>query len=88
MTLGVSVRTSDNGSAFEPLDIDSERCKGCGLCVDACPKHVLTLDDSVVNERGYHPVRLSDAAECTSCALCARACPDVVFTIYARPRAT
>ena len=71
---------------FEPLDIASDRCKGCGLCIDVCPKHVLALDESVVNELGYHPVRLIDAARCTSCALCARICPDVVFTVYAQPK--
>ena len=88
MALAVPARANEQGSTFEPLNIASERCKGCGLCVDACPKDVLALDNSIVNERGYHPVRLTDAAACTSCALCARVCPDVVFTIYARPRAT
>ena len=72
--------------AFEPLDITVDRCKGCGLCVTVCPKGILELDVSIVNELGYHPVRLSDAAACTSCALCARICPDTVFAVYARPR--
>lgn len=71
---------------FAPLEIALDRCKGCGLCVDVCPKHVLALDGSIVDALGYHPVRLIDAAACTSCALCARICPDAVFTVYARPR--
>jgi 2-oxoglutarate ferredoxin oxidoreductase subunit delta len=71
---------------FQPLDIATDRCKGCELCVHICPRHVLELDTSVVDRLGYHPVRLTDAAGCTSCALCARVCPDVVFTVYARPR--
>jgi 2-oxoglutarate ferredoxin oxidoreductase subunit delta len=73
-------------AAFEPLAIAADRCKGCGLCVDICPKHVLAMDEQVVNPLGYHPVRLTDADACTSCALCARICPDVIFTVYARPR--
>ena len=73
-------------SAFEPLDIATDRCKGCGLCVAICPKDVLALDTAVVNRLGYHPVRLIDPAPCTSCALCARVCPDTVFAVYARPR--
>lgn len=74
--------------AFELLDIAADRCKGCGLCVAICPKHVLTLETSFVNEHGYHPVRLTNSAACTSCALCARICPDAVFAVYARPKGT
>jgi 2-oxoglutarate ferredoxin oxidoreductase subunit delta len=71
---------------FEPLEIATDRCKGCQLCIDVCPKHVLTLDETVVNALGYHPVHLTDADACTSCALCARICPDAIFTVYARPK--
>lgn len=73
-------------TTFEPLDIAEDRCKGCSLCVGACPKHVLVLDETFVNVLGYHPVRLIDAAGCTSCVICARVCPDSVFTVYARPK--
>ncbi len=73
--------------AWSPLDIAAHRCKGCELCVAACPKACLALDISVVNALGYHPVHLVDAAACTSCAFCARVCPDAVFTVYAAPKA-
>lgn len=69
-----------------PLHIATDRCKGCELCVTACPQHVLALDRETVNALGYHPVVLTDAAGCTSCALCARVCPDAVFTVYAAPK--
>lgn len=72
---------------WAPLAIASERCKGCELCITACPHHVLALDERVVNRLGYHPVRLTDPAGCTSCVICARVCPDVVFTIYAPRKA-
>jgi 2-oxoglutarate ferredoxin oxidoreductase subunit delta len=89
--MAIAVRSITSGpntrEAFEPLDIAVDRCKGCGLCVSICPKNVLVLDVSIVNELGYHPVRLTDAAACTSCALCARICPDSVFAVFARPRA-
>jgi 2-oxoglutarate ferredoxin oxidoreductase subunit delta len=73
-------------ASFTPLDIATDRCKGCELCVHICPKHVLALDERVVNRLGYHPVYLTDADTCTSCALCARICPDVVFAVYAPPK--
>ncbi len=69
-----------------PLEVEADRCKGCELCITACPHGVLALDTTCVNRLGYHPVRLTDAAGCTSCAICARVCPDAVFTIYARPK--
>jgi len=71
---------------WSPLVIAEDRCKGCELCVGACPKSVLALDRSRVNALGYHPVLLTNAADCTSCAFCARVCPDAVFTVWAAPR--
>ena len=71
---------------WSPLLIATDRCKGCELCVTACPKACLALDEGVVNRLGYHPVRLTEESACTSCAFCARVCPDVVFTVFAAPR--
>ena len=78
-----SVAGPDGPATWSPLDIAAERCKGCELCIGACPQHVLALDERIVNPLGYHPIRLTDPAGCTSCALCARVCPDAIFTVYA-----
>lgn len=78
--------TAPAPSVWFPLAIAGDRCKGCELCVWACPHHVLVLDDGIVNPLGYHPVRLTDPAGCTSCALCFRVCPDDVFTVFAPRR--
>ncbi|MBE6600192.1 MAG: 4Fe-4S dicluster domain-containing protein [Ruminococcaceae bacterium] len=56
-------------------------CKGCGLCVEACPKKIITLDPEVLNKKGYHPAGIKDADKCIACAMCATMCPDVVITV-------
>ena len=63
------------------IEIDDEYCKGCGLCVWACPQEVLILDENELTMRGYHPVRLI-AEGCTGCALCAVMCPDAALGVY------
>ena len=65
--------------------IRSDRCKGCELCVHACPQEVLRLADTY-NARGYRPVTLDESRKtCTGCGVCAVVCPDVVFTVYREP---
>lgn len=73
-------------AGWSPLAIATDRCKGCELCISACPKDCLALDTATVNVLGYHPIQLTDADACTSCAFCARVCPDIVFTVFAAPR--
>lgn len=65
--------------------INRERCKGCELCVRACPQGILHLS-TTFNARGYHPIELDDpTGACTGCSLCALVCPDLVFTVYREP---
>ena len=56
-------------------------CKGCGLCVRACPKGVLGISKTKLNAKGYHPASVVDQEACIGCASCARTCPDVAITI-------
>ena len=56
-------------------------CKGCGLCVAACPKKILELDKTRLNAKGYHPATCVNPDECIGCAFCATQCPDVVITV-------
>ena len=65
------------------VTFDVERCKGCELCVSACPQGVLAMDEAQLNAKGYHPAMLVDPqGQCTGCALCAVVCPDVVIAVY------
>ena len=56
------------------VDLNSEECKGCGLCVEACPPKILSLADRL-NRYGYHPVAYSGAG-CTGCGVCFFVCPE------------
>lgn len=56
-------------------------CKGCGLCVRACPKDVLALSRTKLNAKGYHPAEPVNPEACIGCASCARTCPDVAIRI-------
>ena len=61
--------------------IDIERCKGCGLCVEFCPRDNLRLSDEVT-PRGVHPAEVCGEGVCTGCKLCVLMCPDVAILIY------
>ena len=63
------------------VTINEVVCKGCGLCVRACPKHVLALSRTKLNAKGYHPAEVTDPEGCIGCASCARTCPDVAIRI-------
>ena len=63
------------------LTFREERCKGCGLCADACPKHILSLSKTRLNQKGYAPVEMTEPEKCTGCAFCATMCPDCVITV-------
>jgi 2-oxoglutarate ferredoxin oxidoreductase subunit delta len=60
--------------------INTERCKGCGLCVIVCPKSCIIISKQS-NKSGYFPAEATNA-ECTGCALCAIICPEVVIEVF------
>ena len=62
-----------------------DRCKGCGFCVEYCPKDVLALSASF-NRKGYHPPEVVSHGECVNCDLCEMICPEfAIFSVAASP---
>lgn len=62
--------------------VNTERCKGCELCVVACPAGVLELDSKEVNNRGYHYAYMKSPDSCIGCASCGYVCPDGCIAVY------
>ena len=66
------------------IQVDIDTCKGCELCIEACPQESLQLSESL-NGQGYHyAVLIRD--NCTGCENCAIVCPDAVITVYRAPK--
>jgi 2-oxoglutarate ferredoxin oxidoreductase subunit delta len=56
-----------------------DRCKGCGYCIEFCPRHVLEFSTRF-NAKGYHPPAVRKPDECVNCHFCEIICPE--FAIY------
>jgi len=61
------------------IHIIKNQCKGCGFCIQFCPKNVLEESEEIT-ERGVHPPRVVDESECVLCGFCTAVCPD--FAIF------
>ena len=62
--------------------IDTERCKGCGLCVAACPRGIVSIYPNRFNRQGYKYAGVTSETACSGCASCAIICPDGCITVY------
>lgn len=80
----------------KPLDADEfeapkgkvyiidERCKGCGFCIEFCPRDVLE-DSEKFNSKGYHPPDIANPDDCVRCELCELICPEfAIFVLDAK----
>lgn len=61
--------------------VNVERCKGCEICLTACPLNVIALSKEV-NGKGYNFAYPANPEECNGCANCGMVCPDGVITVY------
>lgn len=67
------------------IEILVDRCKGCEMCVPACPYDLLKFPMNVLNKAGYFVAEYDDDdGKCTACKLCATACPDCAIVVYKR----
>ena len=57
------------------LVVDIDECKGCGLCVSACPTKVIEIRKDIINKQGYHPASYKGSG-CIACGICFYTCPE------------
>lgn len=62
------------------MRVETERCKGCGLCAHVCPRKIILFDEAL-NKKGYHPACVLEMEKCIGCAMCALICPDCAITV-------
>ncbi len=63
------------------MTVNENICKGCGVCVLACPKKIISLAQERINVKGYHPAQVLEMEKCIGCAMCATMCPDVAIKV-------
>jgi len=61
-----------------------DQCKGCGYCIQYCPKKVLE-ESRDINARGVYPPRIVDESKCVICSFCTAVCPDFAIFVVEKP---
>lgn len=62
------------------VTFNEDRCKGCEMCVVACPKKIVIIADRL-NAKGFKPAEVLEQDKCIGCAFCATMCPDCVIEV-------
>ncbi|MBI9018416.1 MAG: 4Fe-4S binding protein [Phycisphaerae bacterium] len=63
------------------IEINTDRCKGCYLCIEACPKNCIIIGQET-NASGYFPAVFEYEDKCIGCSMCAMVCPEVIIKVY------
>lgn len=60
---------------------NEDRCKGCKLCIQVCPKKIIIIREDKINIKGFHPAGVEEMEKCIGCGFCATRCPDCVIEV-------
>ncbi|MFH1087064.1 MAG: ferredoxin family protein [Chloroflexota bacterium] len=72
--------TAENVTRPGKVMVSKERCKGCGYCVEFCPRKALNMSDEL-GPKGYRFAVPADANQCLSCGLCDIICPEFAVRV-------
>jgi len=78
----------DKGEVKPPqaeIHLIKDQCKGCGFCIQFCPKKVLE-ESQEINARGVHPPKIVDENKCIICSFCTAVCPDFAIFVTEKSR--
>lgn len=62
------------------IEIDSDLCKGCSLCIPECRNSVISIGNHF-NQKGWQYAVTNDKKECIGCKKCILICPDAAITL-------
>jgi 2-oxoglutarate ferredoxin oxidoreductase subunit delta len=62
------------------IDVDTFLCKGCGVCVEMCPRKVFEWSKELSEKGVHYPVPVN-AEKCVKCKLCELLCPDFAIAV-------
>lgn len=62
------------------IEIRADFCKGCGFCIEYCPKKVYELSNEL-NNKGYQLPRVARLEDCSECGLCDLYCPEFAIVL-------
>lgn len=68
------------------IKVVSDRCKGCGLCENACPQKIIGIQKEKININGYFTAICIDPEKCTGCSMCAVMCPECAIIVERQVR--
>lgn len=57
------------------LQMDRNKCNGCGMCLEVCPQQVFIFNDKVST--------IADRDACIECGACAKNCPTKAINVRA-----
>lgn len=63
------------------IEVNIEKCKGCGLCVTACPFKLIKMSEKINSTGNFYALQ-TDKEKCVGCALCGTMCPDACIAVF------